>query len=134
MNESPEVVRRSKGPDPSRKLQLVRLLGACLVLLTGVVFGHQFSGYQLHNFMYGAGVPPSHLPQLCRWFAFYSQWLMLMPPAILLVGTRRLLRDRVPSASVEVLVMATLLLTVVLVLGCLLAWQVPYSVSVGEVF
>lgn len=121
-------------PVLDRKRQLVRLMGACLALLFAVVFGHQFSAFQIQNFVYGAGIPASHLPPTCRWFAFHSAWLMVLPPAILLIGTRRLLRERSASVYVEVLVMATALLALAVVLGCILSWQVPYAVPLGEAF
>ncbi len=136
MNASgdPETGQQTREPSVGRKLQLVRLVGACLGLLFGVVFCHQFSGFQLQNFVYGAGISASQLPPACRWFAFQSPWLLILPPVILLVGSRRLLRERTPSVYLEVLQMVTVLLAVVLVLGCILAWQVPYAVPVGEAF
>lgn len=127
----PEEQRRETA---ARRLQLVRLVGSCLGLLIGVVFCHQFSTYQIQNFVYGAGIPASHLPAMCRWFATSSTWLLLLPPAILWVGTRRLLKSQTQSPAVELFNQLTLLLTVTLVLGCILAWQVPYAVPVGEVF
>ena len=136
MNESgsPDSGHKQRVEAVSRKRQLVKLVGACLGLLFGVVFCHQFSAYQVQNFFYGAGIPASHLPAICRWFAFQTTWLLVLPPAILLVGTRRLLRERTASVYLEVLQLVTVLLAVVLVLGCILAWQVPYAVPVGEAF
>lgn len=133
-DDASEIERTDRASAVGRKLQLIRLMGACLALLVGVVFCHQFSGFQLQNFVYGAGIAASQLPAVCRWFAFQSTWLLILPPVILLVGTRRLLREPNPSAYVEVLQMVTILLTVVAVLGCILAWQVPYAVPVGEAF
>lgn len=123
-----------RGETAARRLQLVRLVGSCLGLLIGVVFCHQFSTYQIQNFVYGAGIPASHLPAVCRWLATSSTWLLLLPPAILWVGTRRLLKSPTQSPVVELFNQLTLLLTVTLVLGCILAWQVPYAVPLGEVF
>ncbi len=134
MTEVETTPDKSRGETAARRLQLVRLVGSCLALLFGVVFCHQFSTYQIQNFVYGAGIPVSHLPALCRWFAFFSTWILLLPPAILWMGTRRLLRSPTSSPSVEMLNQITVLLTVVLVLGCILAWQVPYAMPVGEVF
>ena len=136
MNESgpPDTGEQPRVQAVGRKRQLVKLVGACLGLLFGIVFCHQFSGYQVQNFFHGAGIPASHLPAICRWFAFQSTWLLVLPPVILLVGTRRLLRERTASVELDVLHLATVLLAVVLVLGCILAWQAPYAAPVGEAF
>jgi hypothetical protein len=123
-----------RGSTVDRRIQLIRLVGACLGLLAAVVFCHRFSSYQMQNFVLGAGVPVSHLPTMCSWFAFHSFWLLLLPPLVLLVGARRLIRERAASTYVEVLLLVTVLLAVVMVLGCILAWQVPYTMPTGEFF
>jgi hypothetical protein len=130
------VVSSDPGRESSiaRRIQLVRLVGTCLALLVSVVFCQQFSSYQLHNFLYGGGFPPSHIPLSCRWLAAYSSWLLVLPPIILVVGARRLVRERTVSVTVEVLQVATLLLALALVVGCILIWQVPYLVPSGEYF
>ncbi len=133
MTEVETTPDKSHGETAARRLQLVRLVGSCLGLLVGVVFCHQFSTYQIQNFVFGAGVPASNLPAVCRWFATFSTWLLLLPPAILLVATRRLLRSPNQSPVVELLIQLTVLLTVVLVLGCILAWQMPYAIPVVEI-
>ena len=125
---------RPRSEASTRRVQLVRLVGSSLGLLVGIVFCHQFSTFQIHGFVYGAGIPVSHLPALCRWYAFLSIWLMVLPPAVLWIGSRRLLRESAQSAAVEMWTQLTILLTVVLVLGCILTWQLPYTVPVGEVF
>jgi hypothetical protein len=134
-----EDIASSTGARPpasavDRTIQLVRLVGACLALLAAVVFCHRFSGFQLQNFVFQAGIPASHLPPMCRLFAFHSPWMMLLSPLVLAVGARRLIRERTASVYVEVLLMVTVILAIVVVLGCILAWQVPYTVPTGEFF
>jgi len=128
----------NSGPSPdgavARRIQLVRLVGSCLALLIAVVFCHQFSNFQLHNFVFGAGFPLSHLPLSCRLLAVYSSWLLVLPPVILMVGTRRLLRERTASVTVEMLQLVTLLLALTLVVGCILLWQIPYTLPAGDSF
>jgi len=134
MSEPETRFGRSPDAAVARRIQLVRLVGSCLALLISVVFCHQFSNFQLHNFVYGAGIPVSHLPVSCRWLAVYSSWLLVLPPAFLLVGTRRLLREPTASVTVELLQLVTLLLALALVVGCILIWQVPYMMPAGDVF
>jgi hypothetical protein len=118
----------------TRRIQLVRLIGSCLVLLAAVFFSHEFSTMQLDAFVYGAGYPIDDLPSVCIWFARYSTWALLLPPVFAWAGIRRLVRDRHPSTAVELLSQVTLLLALGLVLGCILAWQLPYVIFEGESF
>jgi hypothetical protein len=138
--ESATVTENEPNANPTsrsaavRRIQLVRLVGSCLALLISAVFCQQFSSYQLHNFVYGAGFPPSHIPLSCQWFAAYSSWLLVLPPLILMVGARRLVREKIASVTVEVLLVVTLLLALTLIVGCILIWQVPYLMPAGEFF
>jgi hypothetical protein len=116
----------------ARRIQLTRLIGSCLVLLAVVFFSHQFSSMQLDAFVHGLGYSLAELPRACVWLAWYSAWAMLLPPMIAVVGIRRITREKQPSTAVELLSQATLLLALLLALGCLLAWQLPYVVSVSE--
>jgi len=104
------------------------------VLLGAVFFSHLFSSMQIDAFVYGVGYPVALLPTLCIWFARYSAWAVLLPPMIAWVGARRLIRERQPSTAVELLSQLTLLLALVLVLGCILAWQLPYVGSGAETY
>lgn len=117
-----------------RRVQLVRLVGGCLVLLTSVVFCLEFSRFQVAGLVSGAGYPLSRLPRSCTLFALYSQWLLLLPPLLLAIGIHRLLRERTESVRVEIVQQVALLLAAVLVLTCIVAWQVPYASLSVETF
>lgn len=118
----------------TRRVQLVRLVGACLVLLVGVLFCLEFSRFQLAALAAGTGYPMARLPRACSFFAGSSHWLLLLPPLLLALGLRRLLRERAESVQVEVLQQAAVVLAVLLVLGCIVAWQVPYVTMSVETF
>jgi hypothetical protein len=115
----------------TRKTQLVRLVGACLCLLLGVVFCHQFSWFQLGAFVYGAGFEPEDLPLVCLWFARYSVVLLALPPLILWLGLSRLMRSAKISTAVEVLSQLALVTALALVVACIIAWQLPYMGPAG---
>ena len=109
----------------------MRLIGSCLALLASVFFSHQFSSLQLDAFVNGVGYPVHALPRLSVWFASYSGWAILLPPVIAWAGIRRLISERNGSTAVELLSQAALLLALIVALGCILAWQLPYVVSGG---
>ena len=117
----------------TRQVQLVRLVGACLILLVGVVFCIEFSGYQVAG-LAGVGFQDARLPAACRFFARSAHWLLLAPPLLLAIGLHRLLRDRVASVSAEIAQQIALLLAALLVLACILAWQAPYAAMAVETF
>jgi len=118
----------------ARRVQLVRLVSACLVLLASVVFCLEFSRFQLAALVTGAGYPVSRLPRACSFLAFSSHWLLCLPPLVLALGIHRLLRERAESARVEMVLQAAVLLAVALVLGCIVAWQAPYASLSLETF
>jgi hypothetical protein len=115
----------------SRKPQLIRLAGSCLCLLVSVFFCHRFSGFQYDALVFGAGFEPRDLPSLCIWFARYSPLLMAMPIVILWVGATRLVRRSKEDALVELLAQLALVAAVLLLVACILAWQVPYAIGLG---
>jgi hypothetical protein len=118
----------------ARRVQLVRLVGACLALLASVVFCLEFSRFQLAALVTGAGYPVSRLPRACSFLAFSSHWLLFLPPLLLALGIHRLLRKRTESAGVEIVLQAAVLLAVVLALACVVAWQAPYASLSLETF
>lgn len=118
----------------SRRPQLVRLVGACLSLLIGTVFCQQFSRFQFNALVRGAGYPPEELPTLCIWFLRYTPMLMVLPLMMLWIGATLLLRRKGPSGTVELCIQTALVLALVLIVVCILAWQVPYAPPLGESF
>jgi hypothetical protein len=116
----------------TQKVQLIRLAGACLCLLVGVSFCHAFSNFQANAFVYGAGVDPRSLPTTCILFLRWSMLLMLAPPALFAVGLAKLMKNPAPSPAAELCTAAALVLAILLVTACILAWQVPYAVPVGD--
>ena len=116
----------------TKRVQLIRLSGACLCLLVGVSFCHAFSSFQANAFVYGVGVDPRSLPTLCVLFVRWSMLLMLAPPALFAFGLARLMKEPTPSPAAELCAAAALVLAILLVTVCILAWQVPYAVPVGD--
>jgi hypothetical protein len=117
-----------------RQVQLVRLVGACLVLLSSIAFCLEFSRFQIAGLVSGAGYPMARLPRACTLFALHSQWLLLLPPVLLAIGIRRLLRERTESVQVEIVNQIALLLAAILFLTCIVAWQLPYASMSVETF
>lgn len=117
----------------SRQLQLVRLVGACLILLAAVVFCIEFSGYQVAA-LAGVGIGGLRLPAICRFFAGTSHWILLAPPLLLAIGLQRLLRERTESVGAEIVQQLAVVLAVILILGCIVAWQIPYAASAVGTF
>lgn len=117
----------------TRQVQLVRLVGACLLLVAAVVFCIEFSAAQVAG-LAGAGLGLSRLPGACRFFATSAHWLLLAPPLLLALGLHRLLRQRAESVATEMVQQLALLLAAVLVLACVLAWQAPYAAMAVETF
>jgi hypothetical protein len=115
----------------SRKPQLIRLAGSCVCLLASVFFCHRFSGYQYDALVFGAGFEPRDLPFLCIWFARYSPLLLAMPIVILWIGATRLVRRPKEGGLVELLAQIALVTALLLLIGCILAWQVPYAADLG---
>ncbi len=113
----------------SRRPQLIRLVGSCLCLLASAVFCHSFSGSQYHALVFGAGLAPQELPFVCVWLARYSAVLIGLPLVFVWFGMSRLLRSQGPSAVVELIAQTALVLALLLLIGCILAWQVPYAPS-----
>lgn len=118
----------------TRRVQLVRLVGACLVLLVGILFCLEFSRFQVAALAAAGSYPMSRLPRVCSLFAGSSHWLLFMPPLLLALGLRRLLRERSESVQVEVVQQVAVVLAVILVLGCIVAWQIPYAAMAMETF
>lgn len=118
----------------SRRPQLVRLVGSCLSMLVSAVFCQQFSNFQFDSLVRGAGFPPDELPTLCHWFLRYSPMLLALPMLMLWIGATVLLRRQGPSGVVELVAQVALVLAFIFVVVCILAWQVPYSIPVGESF
>jgi hypothetical protein len=115
----------------ARRVQLIRLVGGCLTMLVAVVFCQMFSSSQYDALVFGAGILPEELPGMCLLFARSSQWLLLLPVVVLWIGIRALVRDREQSTFVEVVAQTALLIALLLVAMCILAWQAPYSPAAG---
>jgi hypothetical protein len=116
----------------SRRPQLIRLVGSCLCLLVSGVFCQQFSDSQYRGLVFVAGIPSQELPALCMWLTRYSPIFLVLPPVVLFVGVIRLLRRREESAVVELLSQGVLVLSLILVVMCILAWQAPYLPPSGD--
>jgi len=117
----------------TRQVQLVRLVGACLLLVGAVIFCIEFSASQMAG-LAGAGLGVSRLPAACRFFATSSHWLLLAPPVLLAFGLQRLLRERAESVATEVVQQLAMVLAAALVLTCVLSWQAPYAAMAVETF
>jgi hypothetical protein len=131
---SPPASEASNIPErriAARRVQLVRLVGGCLTMLVAVVFCQMFSSYQYDALVFGAGILPEELPGMCLLFARSSQWLLLLPVVVLWIGIRALVRDREQSTLVEVVAQTAVLVALLLVAMCILAWQAPYSPAAG---
>jgi len=115
----------------SRRPQLIRLAGSCLCLLASVFFCHRFSAFQYDALVFGAGFEPRDLPTMCIWFVRYSPLLLAMPIVILWIGATRLVRRPQEDGLVELLAQLALVTAVLLLIGCILAWQVPYVADLG---
>jgi hypothetical protein len=101
--------------------------------VAGTVFCQQFSEYQYRALVFVAGMEPRALPEICLLLTRYSPLLLMLPPAVLLVGVTRLLRQSDESSFVELLSQGVLVLSFVLVVLCILVWQVPYTASAGDI-
>jgi hypothetical protein len=91
-----------------------------------------FSAFQIRLLVTQAGIPPHHLPVLCLSFAHHSLVLMLLPVVLAAAGIHRLFRDASPSPGAELYAATALVLAVLLLVVCILAWQVPYATASGE--
>jgi hypothetical protein len=118
----------------SRRPQLVRLIGSCLSLLVGALFCQQFSRFQFDALVQGAGFPQEDLTILCNWFLSYSPILLALPMLMLWLGLVLLFRSQGPSGMVELCAQVALVLAFILVVICILAWQVPYAIPAGVSF
>ena len=71
---------------------------------------------------------------LCLWYLRYSPILLALPMLMLWLGAIWLLRHKGPSGAVELINQVALVLAFVLIVTCILVWQVPYAIPVGESF
>jgi hypothetical protein len=115
----------------NRRPQLIRLTGSCLAMLASVFFCHRFSGFQYDSLVLGGGTDPRSLPAICHWFVRYSQIAIAVPIIILWAGAVRLVRRSSEDALVEALAQLALIAALLLLIFCILAWQIPYLVDVG---
>ena len=118
----------------SRRSQLVRLVGSSLSLLVSAVFCQQFSSFQFNSLVHGAGFSPPQLPWLCLWLVRYSPALMALPLLFLWVGVAGLMKRDGPSGTVELVAQTALVLALIIVVGCILVWQLPYASPPAELF
>jgi ABC-type multidrug transport system permease subunit len=116
----------------NRRIQLTRLTGSSLLLLIAGYFSHQFSRFQLTGFVNLGGYRVHDLPAVCLFFARFSVFALLLSPLVFGFGVWLLSRQESPSARVECVSVAAVLLAMLLVAGCLLAWQLPYLAPVVE--
>jgi len=118
----------------SRRAQLVRLVGSSLCLLVSAVFCLQFSSFQYNSLVQGAGFSPQDLPWLCLWLVRYSPALLALPLLVLWLGVTGLMRRDGPSGTVELVAQTALVLALIIVVGCILVWQLPYTSMPTESF
>ena len=118
----------------SRRAQLVRLVGSSLCLLVSAVFCHQFSSFQFNSLVHGAGFSPHDLPWMCLWLVRYSPALLVLPLLVLGLGITGLVKRDRPSGAVELVAQTALVLALVIVVGCILVWQLPYASPPTEAF
>lgn len=116
----------------SRRTQLVRLTGSSVALLVAAVFASEFSRMQLNSFINLAGYGLSDLPMVCIAFARFSYLLLLVAPAVFGLGLAAVSRDSSPSVRVEIFSTCAWVLSLLVVVTCLLAWQLPYYSPVPE--
>jgi hypothetical protein len=118
----------------SRRAQLVRLVGSSLCLLVSAVFCQQFSSFQFNALVDGAGFSAQDLPWLCLWLARYSPALLALPLLTLWLGITGLMKREGPSGAVELVAQTALVLALIIVVGCILVWQLPYALLPTESF
>lgn len=118
----------------TRRVQLIRLVGSCLILLIGVVFCQLYSASQMNFLVHSAGLTGAELPAPCLFFSRYSMWLAVLPMVLFAGGVYRLLHKQTsPSSTAEVLSQLALVLAFVLVVTCILAWRLPTYFPVADI-
>ncbi|MCP4896127.1 MAG: hypothetical protein GY906_04050, partial [bacterium] len=88
---------------------------------------------QLQAFTGLAGYGVAELPLICVYFARFSAFGLLLGPAVFGLGFVFLSRDPSPSVKAELVSTLALVFALAVVVGCLLAWQLPYYVPVVEI-
>jgi hypothetical protein len=102
--------------------------------LVSAVFCRQFSAFQFSSLVHGAGFPPRELPWLCLWLTRYSPALLALPLLVLWLGISGLMKRDGPSGTVELVAQTALVLALIIVVGCILVWQLPYAAPPTESF
>ncbi len=117
----------------SRRVQLVRLIGSSLALLIASLFASEFSRMQVRAFINLAGFGIGDLPSVCVVIARYSAFGLFLGPIAFGLGYLAISRDPSPSVRAEVVATTAFVLSILIVLACLLAWQLPYAAPVAEI-
>ncbi len=118
-----------------RRSLLVRLVGSNLCLVAGGLFCRVYGARQMETLALGGGtgvvggVPaPAHL------LTVVSPALILLPAILFALGLRALLRGTEGVVVAEVLAQVALVLAFVVVVACLLVWQLPPEIAAVGVF
>ena len=118
-----------------RRSLLVRLVGSNLCLVAAALFCRVYGIRQMDAYLRTDGVDlGGDALRMARLLTAASPVMMLLPVVLVALGLRWLLRGPEGVVTVELVSQVALVLAFVLVVTCLLLWQLPGATGAVGVF
>ena len=116
-----------------KKIKIIRLAGAALILLVATIFIDAFNSVQMNILKHGFKFDESVLPNLCILILKGSFIGYIFTALVLALGLFAILRTKKLPLLYEISIHLAYLWSAISVLTCLLAWWLPHTYGISEV-